>query len=669
MKTSILKRLSVSALALATALSVLPAVPAAADDLHCVFVTRDSDGKQIWYENNVQQGTLEDPQGILGDGTNRGREIFDPATGEWYWLDAFRTDDPNLISYDGAKAVGKEVWIPYVYQEELVQDASGFGRVANGIADETKIAELAAASKFDNVDMSGQVADAIRTKTGKWVRYDQNGAMMKGWVTINDTLAVYYPNQKGNTYYYDNKTGLMAKGWLVIDGIHYHFDETTGVMDDSWSESSSEDSTSLTLRTLRYETHYEKAEDGTDHKTEYEYGNANFPSYQTKTKSYTWRDNAWQLTNESDYEVVKVTEGNSSWTTNREVKDTNYSQNSDTGEWYVSYVTTYEYATGSRYSDDYSKRVYTSYRPDGTKYSQDTYTYTYDDKGYETQVIDDDYYYGEDGTTVTNHFKSRTEYAYNDKGRTTQSVQYHVPVAENENDTKEYISSKSVYEYDENGNETKDEYWYSSETWDSEKEEYVRTLNLSSVSKYEYEQVGNRWRTKYYRSYAIKDGKATDTVSYETRYFYNSEGKQIKRESWSRRGDKLVKTSIATTTYGENGYDTFYRSLTTDQPTDSDSEDNFYVTSGSDDFYKQIADPTYSKGYRMAEEKEIWYINEDKDGTLEVNYWTAYDTEFTWSTTGLNVGDQKTSVSRTYNADNSLRYTYTTTYEVVEYRY
>ena len=79
--------------------------------------------------------------------------------------------------------------------------------------------------------MQQNVIDAIVNKTGKWVRYDENGKMLKGWVTIIGELARLYPDQKGNTYYYDSITGLMAKGYVTIDGTDYHFDEISGVLD------------------------------------------------------------------------------------------------------------------------------------------------------------------------------------------------------------------------------------------------------------------------------------------------------------------------------------------------------------------------------------------------------------------------------------------------------
>ena len=112
------------------------------------------DGKSYWYENWVRQGWQP------SNANYRGKEIYDPASGAWYWLDSVQ---------QGAKAVSKEVY----------QDSNG----------------------------------------GKWVRYDANGAMIKGWYA-----------QDGKRWYYDLNTGAMYKGWSTIDGQAYHFDETTGVL-------------------------------------------------------------------------------------------------------------------------------------------------------------------------------------------------------------------------------------------------------------------------------------------------------------------------------------------------------------------------------------------------------------------------------------------------------
>ncbi len=78
--------------------------------------------------------------------------------------------------------------------------------------------------------MADCVFDAMINKKGKWVRYDENGRMLKGWVTIEGALADLYPDQAGNTYYYDTRTGLMSKGNVTIDGKECFFDETTGAL-------------------------------------------------------------------------------------------------------------------------------------------------------------------------------------------------------------------------------------------------------------------------------------------------------------------------------------------------------------------------------------------------------------------------------------------------------
>lgn len=124
----------------------------------------EENGKKYWYEKGVKQGT-----------TGRGKEIYDPNSDAWYWLDAVQ---------GGAMTVSKDV-----YQESA----------------------------------AGQWADKP-DGTGKWVRYDENGHMVKGWQTTD----------KG-TYYFDLITGAMAKGAGDIDGVPCAFDEYTGIgLDKQW---------------------------------------------------------------------------------------------------------------------------------------------------------------------------------------------------------------------------------------------------------------------------------------------------------------------------------------------------------------------------------------------------------------------------------------------------
>ena len=105
-------------------------------------------GDKFWYEGGKRQGT-----------TGRGKEIYDPASDAWYWLDSVN---------NGAMAVSKDVY----------QDSNG----------------------------------------GKWVRYDANGHMIKGWDTNDD-----------GTYYFDLVTGAMIKGDATIDGLPCSFDTVTGI--------------------------------------------------------------------------------------------------------------------------------------------------------------------------------------------------------------------------------------------------------------------------------------------------------------------------------------------------------------------------------------------------------------------------------------------------------
>ena len=96
----------------------------------------EESGKRYWYEDGVKQG-------IEG----RGKEIYDPASDAWYWLDAVQ---------GGALTTNKDV-----YQESLAGDWG------------------------DNVNAQGE-------RIGKWVRYDENGHMIKGWNT-NENGTYYRP--------------------------------------------------------------------------------------------------------------------------------------------------------------------------------------------------------------------------------------------------------------------------------------------------------------------------------------------------------------------------------------------------------------------------------------------------------------------------------------------
>ena len=141
-----------------------------ADNTPVVLLIPDKD--LYWYENGIRQGVFGDKKNIWDtqfDKVERGREIYDPRSDAWYWLDA---------CYDGAVAKNKEVWMPYIYQDE-----------------------------------------EIGSTDGKWVRYDKYGRMIKGWFANDDGV-----------YYYDLITGEMYHGDHMIHGKMYSFDAVTGIM-------------------------------------------------------------------------------------------------------------------------------------------------------------------------------------------------------------------------------------------------------------------------------------------------------------------------------------------------------------------------------------------------------------------------------------------------------
>ena len=131
------------------------------DGIPCAFDTTTGIGlDKQWVNINGDKFWYEG--GKRQGTTGRGKEIYDPASDAWYWLDSVN---------NGAMAVSKDVY----------QDSNG----------------------------------------GKWVRYDENGHMVKGWDV----------NENG-TYYFDQITGAMAKGALLLDDVQYGFDPIMGTMLD-----------------------------------------------------------------------------------------------------------------------------------------------------------------------------------------------------------------------------------------------------------------------------------------------------------------------------------------------------------------------------------------------------------------------------------------------------
>ena len=162
------KRFAAGAMAALVAGATLTAVPynVLADEV--IMEWREENGVKYWYENGVRQGVKYREDGSI-DASYRGKEIYDPSSNAWYWLDCVQ---------NGAVAKDKDV-----YQESQADDAGNIG---------------------------------------KWVRYDAAGHMVKGW-----------SEKDGNRYYFDPVYGTMAKGDADIDGIHYYFNKDTGILESS----------------------------------------------------------------------------------------------------------------------------------------------------------------------------------------------------------------------------------------------------------------------------------------------------------------------------------------------------------------------------------------------------------------------------------------------------
>ena len=118
----------------------------------------------------------------------RDKEVWDYNTGKWHWFES-----------DGSMAVNKDVFVP---------------------------------------------TNPERTE-GKWVRYDENGAMIKGedfryggWYWFDLITGemkkgfAHIPDntEEGKWVYYDEITGQMHHGESCIDGNWYYFDDWTGKM-------------------------------------------------------------------------------------------------------------------------------------------------------------------------------------------------------------------------------------------------------------------------------------------------------------------------------------------------------------------------------------------------------------------------------------------------------
>ncbi|PWG65918.1 1,4-beta-N-acetylmuramidase [Bifidobacterium callitrichidarum] len=175
----------------------------------------EKNGKKYWYENGAMV---------------RSKEIYDPESGAWYWLDADGTMARNKDVYMTA---GKK-WVRYDSDGHMIKGEDY---------------RYGGWYYFDPI--TGAMAKGMRyvkSSGGKWVYYDWTTGQMHhgetyvnydkehtGWYLFDSVTGAMFHGftyfAKGDKWvYYDATTGIMAKGYVKVNGAWYYFDKTTGKM-------------------------------------------------------------------------------------------------------------------------------------------------------------------------------------------------------------------------------------------------------------------------------------------------------------------------------------------------------------------------------------------------------------------------------------------------------
>ncbi len=535
----------------------------------------EEDGIMYWYENGVKQGT-----------EGRGKEIYDPVSDAWYWLDAV----------DGGKmAVSKDV-----YQESRADDEGTIG---------------------------------------KWVRYDENGHMVKGWDT----------NENGR-YYFDPVYGTMAKGDADIDGVHYYFNKDTGVLESG--AATDDDGKDL------FEDGWHKV-DGVDYWYEggvrqgvkYNEDGSIDASYRGKevydpsSDAWYWLDCVQNGAVAKDKDVYQESQADDAGNAGKWVR---YDADGHMVKgWQTTEAGTYyfdpTYGTMAKGLTKIDDKTYYFESSTGLQVKNATIqvngrTYTCDENGVATsnerklkKVIEAQTEQGEVRRYSVEEFdetgeKSRKTlyYVEGDILNWTDNVyEYGNIISSITYDKDGNVSGSKEYEYDVNGNQTKYTE-YSSDGSVSGSKEYEYDVNGNQTKYTEYSSDGNvRWSEEYeydvngnqtkYVSYDW-DGNVSRYIEYE--YEYDVNGNQTKRVSYD--GDGNVRWSEEYE-YDVNGNQTKYVSY------DGDGNASGYTEYEYDANGNQTKDIRYNKDGNVSGSKEyeydvngnmIKYVNYYKDGSI-----------------------------------------------------
>ena len=140
-----------------------------------------------WIENGRRQGVYGDPLNITDTiyGIERGREIYDPESDAWYWLDA---------CYNGRKAQDKEVWFPYVFQGEKPGSTQGKWCLYDGVGGMVKYIAVSVEPDYDETyhPIPGTYRKRIR------FYHPITGALMKGTIRLHDLYQLTGKDEDGD---------------------------------------------------------------------------------------------------------------------------------------------------------------------------------------------------------------------------------------------------------------------------------------------------------------------------------------------------------------------------------------------------------------------------------------------------------------------------------------
>lgn len=206
---------------MALSMTILPIAPASAEET----VSAPESDYTGWVTQDGEYYRFD--SGIMA----RSKEIYDPGSDAWYWLDADGTmaHDKDVYLSSGNK------WVRYDGDGHMVKGEDY--RYGGWYYFDQTTGAMSKGMKY------------IHSNGGKWVYYDWTTGKMAhgeafvnydsshtGWYLFDQYTGAmfhgdtYIRSNGGKWVRYDRITGKMVKGLHYQDGAYYYFDQTTGAM-------------------------------------------------------------------------------------------------------------------------------------------------------------------------------------------------------------------------------------------------------------------------------------------------------------------------------------------------------------------------------------------------------------------------------------------------------